>query len=469
MHRNAGVAAAALAVGLGLTAGVRRAGPAEGASPATSAAVVDARDVAAAAASHRPARLTMSDEIAHYEARLARRGEEPFARGRLYAATLLRFRAYGDPADIERAESHLAAWTGGGPDVARYAAATTSLRLAQHRFTDALAVAQAGARSGNGDVAIDHALFDAAWAAGRTAAAEALLARPRDAASIGYMSRRARVLDRQGQVAEARDLLRTVVATVQAYAEPAAVEAWALVELGHFEHHAGDPHEAVRRYREALDVLPGDAAAIEGLAGIARGVDRNADVAAVLYRLALERGGHLDIMPVLADVEEERGRAETARALRAEFVRQATADAQSRRWYRRPLAFVLAESEQSLCDALDLAREDFMQRQDAGAWDAIAWVRYLMGDVAGASAAATAATAEGVPEPPVALRAGIIARAAGDTERSDALLRAALDGRSELSGADLLEATRLMQGGVPAVPAVTRCDAASAWPAPEVA
>ena len=52
------------------------------------------RDQALAAAV--PARPTMSDEIDHFEKRLAARPGEGFSRRRLFSARLLAFRAYGD-------------------------------------------------------------------------------------------------------------------------------------------------------------------------------------------------------------------------------------------------------------------------------------------------------------------------------------------------------------------------------------
>lgn len=420
--------------------------------------LVGPSELATALASRAPEHPTMSDEIAHFEARLAALGDERFAHARLSAAHLLRFRAYGAEADLEATEAHLAAAGGGGPTArgggaaasassAALAGRQAALHLARHEFTEALEAATAAHDlAGGRDPAHALRLFDALWATGRFEHAEAMLGPPLDQESIGVLSRRARVLDRGGEVEHARDRFREVLRKVRAYAEPAPVEAWALVELGRFEHHAGDPARAVQLYLEALEVLPGSPAALEALADVAFGVDRDFDAAAALLRHALAQGAHLDAMPTLADVEKARGDADAAERVRAEFVRIATRDAGSERLNRRPLAFALAEDEATRTRALDYARLDLADRRDSGAWDALAWVRFRSGDVTGAWRAARLAVVGGAPEPALAWRAGVIARAAGYDERADELLRIALDGETELTPRQAQEAQRMLTG-----------------------
>jgi tetratricopeptide (TPR) repeat protein len=240
--------------------------------------------------------------------------------------------------------------------------------------------------------------------------------------------------------------MRRVLAKVRAYAEPPAVRAWALVELGHFEHHAGDPRRAVALFLEALDVLPGSPAALEGLAGVVYGVDRNVETAIRLYGAAREHGGHLDLLAVLADLEEERGREERAGALREELMRRATADPRSLRWALRPLAFTLADERGTVCRALAFARRDLADRRDSGSWDALAWTLYRTGDVAAAYEASLEATSWGTPEPGIAYRAGVIAASTGDEERARSMLGVALDGRTELTRAEIRDAERRLAG-----------------------
>jgi tetratricopeptide (TPR) repeat protein len=413
--------------------------------------VIDGDVLEVALRSQAPEHLTMSDEIEHFQARLAARGDEGFSHNRLVSAHLVRYRAYGREADLDAAERHLAARTSAGETSADLEAMRASLHLVRHEFTEAVHAARAANDLARGrEPAHWLRLFDALWATGRFDEAEAILELPLDRGSIGVRSRRARSFDRAGDVDRARDEFAAVVELVRAYAEPTPVEAWALVELGHFEHHSGHPDRAVRRYLEALRILPGSPAALEGLAAVARGVDRNPEAAVRLYRHALAQGAHPNVWPVLADTEVEAGNEVEARRLREAFVEFATASPRAERLYRRPLVFVLADDPTTVCAAVDHARLDLDDRRDPGAWDALAWARYRAGDLEGAGRAARLATAAGVPEPALAWRAGLIAKASGDETRAATLLGTAVKGASELAIAEVDEARRLLAGGQPA-------------------
>lgn len=453
--RVAAIITIAVALGVGLALAVGRVGSGD----ARPVRLVHGPTLEAAITSRVPARPTLTDEIRHFERRLEAR-DEAFAHRRLLAARLLRFRAYGRLDDLEKAEEHLSALEVRGYRPASLLVQLAAVHLVRHEFSSAVDAARQAVRAPEANADARLRLFDAYWATGRYEAAESLLAGPlMDTASVAFMSRKARVLDRQGRVATARDLFRRVMDRVNAYAEPAPVRGWALVELGHFEHHAGDPEAAIRRYREALEVLPGSPAALEGLAAVAYGVDRDLETATRLYRAALESGGHLDIMPTLARIERELGREAAARRTTEAFIRRAIADPRRERWYRRSLALVMAERPETACRAVELARLDLADRQDAGAWDALAWSLYGTGDLTSAWGAAREAVAGGVPEPGTALRSGIIARAAGRDESAERLLAVALEGATELGPSRAELARRLLDGeeAGPAPSPPTRC------------
>lgn len=394
--------------------------------------LVGAEVLEGAVTSEIPAHRTMWDEIAFYEHRISERGEDIFSLERLFQAQMLAFRAYGDTDHLDAAADAVSAMRALRPDSEAVARSASSLDLARHDFPAALAAAR-GLADGVIDDGAAWRLFDALWAAGEQDEARAILRMPVDTTSIGYLSRHARILDADGQVELARDRFLQVVELVRAFAEPAPTKAWALVELGHFELHSGHPEAAVVRYREALDVLPGSPAALEGLAAVAYGVDRDAAAARLLLERAIENGAHLDVLPFLADLQEESGDAGTAGETRADFIARATATEAGIKSYRRPLAFLLADGEGTQASAVALARDDLAQRRDPGAFDALAWALYRNGDVGMAWILAERAVSLGAPTPPVAYRAGVIAEAAGADDEARLLLTEAIDGAVELT------------------------------------
>jgi tetratricopeptide (TPR) repeat protein len=403
-----------------------------------------------ALASTVPERPTQTDDIDHFEARLAARGDEALSHARLVGAYLSRFKAYGDRRDLEAAERSLEGLRNAGAADGELALAESALHLARHEFAAALASAEAAYRAtGGADAAAVYRLFDALWAAGLSERAAQLLDRPIDTTTVAFMSRRARVLDRTGQVDAARARFAEIVELVEAFAEPPSVRGWALVEAGHLELHSGNPAAAVKRYREALQVLPGSPAALEGLAAVAYGVDRDLEAAARLYNRSLANGAHLDLMPLLATIERERGNAQEASRIEAEFTSVVLENELNERWFRRPLAQLLAGDEATVCQAIALAERDLEERRDPGGVDALAWALYGAGDVRGAAALAKEAVSVGVPEPPVAYHAGVIALANGDRREGRRLLKTALDGQVELTSGEISHARSLLEGEAP--------------------
>lgn len=440
---------------LALAAGGAVTLPLLGAAEAKSSPAVDETVRTRALEATVPDRPTMTDEIEHFSSRASARPDEAFSKERLFAAHMLAFRAYGDVSHLDAAGALLTALSDGtyGRDdsaetMSRHGTAVlrsaSTLHLAEHDFPGALQTAEELARRSSDD-ATRFRLFDARWAVGDKKGAAEILEGPLDTLSTGYLSRQARVVDGAGFTEPARDIFRRVLDNVQAYAEAAPVQAWALVELGHFELHSGDPHTAVRRYLDALEVLPGSPAALEGLASVAYGVDRNLEAARDLYRKALSNGAHLDLVPTLADIEEALGNSAEARRLRVAFVDAAFESPRSEAMHRRPLVFVLAESPSTRKEAVRQARLDLRARQDQGAFDALAWALYKSGDVEMAWTLEERALAAGGPPPPILFRAGIIAEAAGEDERARELLLEALEGQVELAPHEVSAAGEMLQ------------------------
>lgn len=375
-----------------------------------------------------------ADEVAFFEARLAADPQDALARRRLAAVHQMRFRAYGDPADLARVDILLDELARTHPHDAGVLSMRTSLALAGHDFPGALEASRA--RVGLGDPgATDTALglFDALWATGNYAEAKKILESSRgEDASMARLSREARLVDGMGDVAAAAERMERVVTLTDAYAESPVVRAWARAEHGNFLLHSGDPDGATGRFEEALALVPAYPAALEGLGSIAYGVDGEFGAAEALFEASLEYGRHLDLYGVLAEIARAGGDAERADGLELDFIRLATADPATERLYRRPLALMLAERPGGLAAALAHAETDLADRQDRMAWATRAWVLHAMGQVEAAAADAERALEWGAPEPDVLYRAGVVFLSVGDRRRGRELLTEALDGRAEL-------------------------------------
>lgn len=374
------------------------------------------------------------DELAFFERRLAEDSRDLLAQRRLAALHQMRFRAWGDPMELDRSSAYLDRLAERHTGDAALWSMRTSLALARHDFPAALEAAER--RLVLGDPSDDsglYGLFDALWASGRyDEAREILEGIEPERESILHLSREARLIDGLGEVGTAAGTMNRVVELADAWAEPALVRAWARVEHGHFLLHSGSPEQSAQRFHEALDLIPAYPAALEGLASIAYGVDGRLGAAERLYRAALDHGGHLDLYGVLIEIAEGRRDAAAVDSLRSAFVERATADAEAERLYRRPLALTLADDPDTRTRALALAELDLEARQDRMAWVTRGWVLRAMGRLDEAADDAERAVAWGAPTPEVLYRSGMILAEAGDDARGVRLVREALEGRAEL-------------------------------------
>ncbi len=284
--------------------------------------VVTPEVLAQALSSDVPDRLTLSDDLDFFSRRLEERGpEDVLALRRIVSASLLRFQSYGREADLARAENHLATLTDRYPTSSSVWATVASAKLSRHDFPGAVDAAERSVREGGPDDEGGRLrLFDAYLATGLYEAASDLLSLPFDRDSFAYRTRAVRMKDRLGNVAGARDCMKAALAVARSYAQPPAIVAWCLVELGHLEHHSGRPSRAVSNYREALELMPGSPAAIEGLAQVALGWDRDLRAAEALFLKALGNGAHLDVYVRLIEVAEGAGWGDRALRYRQRFL-----------------------------------------------------------------------------------------------------------------------------------------------------
>lgn len=383
-----------------------------------------------------------ADALAWVDGRLDADAGDELALRIALDARLRRFRATGAVAELDAADA-LIDRLGGVPAAP---AAASALALATHDFPGAIEASRAAIFSADpGDPDATLGRFDALWAAGRYRDAAEMLpklgGRP---ASAGWLARRARLEDGLGDVETARDLMERAVERVDGYAEHDVVRAWARVELGHFSAHSGRPEAAVDAYMDALGIVPSYPAALEGLAWLAYGVDRDLRAAETLFDRAVAAGAHLDVRLTLAEVLRARGRVEEADRQERRFEEGATASDRALRMHLRPLALHLAGDPGRLGEALEYAEADLALRSDRMAWAVRGLIRSRLGHAEGAVDDADRALAWGSPEPAVLDLAGRIHLESGDARRGRRLLREALEGAAELGPVTAAEIEALL-------------------------
>lgn len=286
--------------------------------------------------------------------------------------------------------------------------------LAQHRFADALEIAQEAALASSEGVRLlaDVQLERGDYAAARKALADS----PPTADDPNYHALRARLEEVQGNTEYALRLLGEAQSLADARADlPAEVVAWYRNAVGHALIDAGRLDEGERACLSALEVFPRDYRALTGLTEVAfwRGDWAN----------AIARGEQaLAITPqnpaarkLVGDAHAARGEAEEAER---QYARLTELCRSFPKIYDRHRALFCAETGRDLDEALALARADLEARQDVQGYDALAWVCSKKAMQAEAEEAIGKALAQGTRRATLFYHAGMIARVGGDVARA---------------------------------------------------
>ncbi len=245
-------------------------------------------------------------------------------------------------------------------------------------------------------------------------------------------SRLALLAQTEGRHDDASAHWREALAIAQGIGDVPEHEAWVRAQLANLAFQAGDLGESESQYRASLGALPGYVHALAGLGRIAAA--RGDSVGAIAhYRAALNTAPLPEYVIALGDVYEAAGDGQNA-------VDQYELVAAIERLYDAngvnldlQIALFNADHKRDL-QATDVNAQALFEAQPSIAVaDALAWVRYQQGDIAGAREAIDAALRTGVREASILFHAGMIYRASGDADLAMQYLQAVQDANPEFS------------------------------------
>ncbi|MGE0041236.1 MAG: tetratricopeptide repeat protein [Vicinamibacterales bacterium] len=350
------------------------------------------------------------------EARLAARPDDAESAVRL-ADTLIRIqRVEGDATAVVRAERVLEdvlARVPGHYDVQRMLGAVL---LSQHRFAEAIRVAQK-ARAIDprdawnygvmGDAHLELGHYDEAFAAfdmmGR------LRPGPGAYARVSY------ALELEGDLDGALTTMRMAAAATPAH-DPEG-QAWHFAQLGHLLLLEGRLGDAKLEFERAAYTFPGHPYAMKGLAQVAI-AEGDLPAALATVRDLLARSPSPELAAMAGDLEARLGDAAAAERHYDEaeqLERQGWANEEPQ---PQALARFLAERDRDIAEAVRLAEDAASRRRDITTMDALAWSYFKAGRTDDAAVAAAAAVRTGTRDPRLLEHAATIFDAAGQPARA---------------------------------------------------
>ena len=288
--------------------------------------------------------------------------------------------------------------------------------LAMHRFRDAESLARRLTQ--DREQMRDHALLgDALIDQGRISEAEVAYQRMVDLkpclssySRVGHL--RWIVGDREGAI----EMFRLAIACGN-YRDPEPL-AWATTRLASLELQRGNFDAARTCTRRAQELVNDFPAALVVEARVLLAEDHVAEAISKLER-AVTSNPLPETQWLLADALRVAGRKSDAAAAEVRLQREGAIHDP------RTYSLFLATQGYDAAKALQLAEAELDARQDVHSFDALAWAQSAAGDIASARHNSKRALASGTEDARLFLHAGLIARAAGESDEAAALFEKA--------------------------------------------
>ncbi len=366
-------------------------------------------------------------ELAFWSARIERDPADFLSPTRLGNLCLRKARETGDFALYRQAEAAASKALERNPDHFPAMITLASAYRAQHRFKDALPLAEAVVKAKPDSVDGYGELGDALLEMGEIKRAEAayrklLALKP----GVAAYSRLANLTHLKGDVPGAIRYLGKAAADGKAIGVDPGAIAWCYTNMGEMNWSTGKWTEAERYYQQALKITPNGYLPLEHLAELRAAQGRHAE-ALKIYDRVIAVNPAPEFFEAKAGVLSTLGRMQQAKTLadRALAGYLEEVEAGNIGLYRH-LSKFYAEVRPNPAEALKWAEKDLEVRKDVHAYDTQAWALYLSKRIPEAVAASRKAVALGTQDAAIFFHAGMIHRAAGHSAEARKWLTRAL-------------------------------------------
>lgn len=329
-------------------------------------------------------------------------------------------RLTGDAASYEKAERALQTSLSLVPQNTLTETSLAATYYAQHRFSEALELAELVLARDPANTQAQATLGDAHLALGNYPEAELAYQQLAQASTApAVLARLAHLAELQGETAQALALLQRAAEGAVNQGQPKDEIAWYLIRLGDLHFNAGELNRAEKYYRAAQNLSEDYylARASLGKLSAARG---HYEAAIAYYQQSVEIIPQPDFLAALGDLYWLTGQPEKAEQQYqlVEFVgRLAALNAQL---YNRQMAYFYADHQRHLEEALHLAASELEVRQDIYGYDAAAWASFQNGLLEQAEIWMAEAMKLGTRDAKLYYHAGMIALAQGKTTEARA-------------------------------------------------
>ena len=250
--------------------------------------------------------------------------------------------------------------------------------ISQHRFKEALVLANKALAIGEGMKETQKLLFDVQMELGDYVAAENALKQIKNNKDFDYLIRIAKWSDHQGNLDKAISFMEKA-AKIAEFNNNEYLKIWSYSNLGDMNGHAGKIKESYNYYLKTLQLDANNTYALKGIAWIAFSHEKNTIEANRIIDIVSKKHNSPDFYLLKSEIAEyEKNSNAKDKNLASYF-----AMLQNKKYgvmYNKYNALLYADEKSTANKALEIAKEEVNNRPTPDSYDLLAWSYYSLGD-----------------------------------------------------------------------------------------
>ncbi|GIZ07648.1 hypothetical protein FUMI01_03750 [Flavobacterium sp. UMI-01] len=250
--------------------------------------------------------------------------------------------------------------------------------IAQHRFKEALLLAQKALAIGESQMESRKLLFDVQMELGNYNEAQTHLEAIKDMKDYDYLIRLAKWNDHIGDLDTAISFMEKAK-TIAEKEKNKVLKIWSYSNIADFYGHAGRISDSYAYYLKTLAIDPNNAYALKGIAWIVFSYERNIPEAKRIISAIEKNYDAPDFLLLKSEMASFEGNKEEAEKFKNAYFEKLSKDNYGA-MYNKYNALLYAENQATVAKALEIAKTEVQHRPTPESYDLLAWSYLKDGD-----------------------------------------------------------------------------------------
>jgi hypothetical protein len=250
--------------------------------------------------------------------------------------------------------------------------------ISQHRFKDALVLANKALAIGEGLKETQKLLFDVQLELGNYTEAEKNLNAIKDMKDFDYLIRLAKWSDHKGDLETAISFMEKAK-TIAIENDNKALKIWTFSNLGDYNGHAGNIQESYNYYLKTLEIEPNNSYALKGIAWIVFSHEKNTKEASRIIDKISKNHNTPDFYLLKAEIAEFENNT-NAKTENTKKYFQMLSQNNYGAMYNKYNVLLYSDYQSSALKALEIAKIEVQNRPTPDSYDLLAWSYHNIGN-----------------------------------------------------------------------------------------